>query len=39
MPFYIVYYVLFSEANVLKKFWCQLPEDGKIKAPEHVRGT
>jgi len=21
---------------VLKEFWCQLPEDGEIIAPEHV---
>jgi hypothetical protein len=39
MPFYIVYYVLYNKANVLKKFWCQLPEDGETKAPEHVGST
>jgi len=39
MPFYIVYYVLYNEVKVLKKFWGQLPEDGDIKAPEHVGAT
>ena len=31
--------MIYNEVNVLKEFWCQLPEDGEIKAPEHLEAT
>jgi hypothetical protein len=33
--FFVIYFI----AVRLQKFWCQLPEDGKIIVPKHVRAV